>query len=116
MKWPAGRRSLQPGSKEPSRLVRGRRVNGADKEPGKRCEPVRAPWRRQHLAQAMHDLPLKDRHEERATLTVLPTTAPAQAAYQKWGWQKVAEKRNPLPGSPLFDVLVKPLADPGAGR
>ncbi len=75
---------------------------------------VRAPWRRQHLARAMHDLLLKDRHEERATLTVLPAAAPAQAAYRKWGWQKVAGKRNPLPGSPLFDVLVKPLADPSA--
>lgn len=77
---------------------------------------VRAPWRRQHLAHAMHDLLLTDRPEERATLTVLPTASPAQAAYRKWGWQKVAEKRNPLPGSPLFDVLVKPLADPGTSR
>ena len=72
---------------------------------------VRASWRRQHLAQDMHDLLLKDRPEERATLTVLPAAAPAQAAYRKWGWRKVAQKRNPLPGSPLFDVLVKPLAD-----
>ena len=74
---------------------------------------VRAPWRRQHLAQAMHDLLLKDRPEERATLTVLPAAAPAQAAYRQWGWRKVAQKRNPLPGSPLFDVLVKQLGHPG---
>jgi GNAT superfamily N-acetyltransferase len=73
---------------------------------------VRARWRRQHIGQAMHDLLLKDRREERATLTVLPAAAPAQTAYRKWGWQKVGEKRNPLPGSPLFDVLVKQLADP----
>jgi hypothetical protein len=71
---------------------------------------VRAPWRRQHIAQAMHDLLLKDRPEERAMLTALPAAEPAQAAYRKWGWRKVAQKRNPLPGSPLFDVLVKPLA------
>jgi hypothetical protein len=70
---------------------------------------VRAPWRRQHIAEAMHDLLLKDRPEERAMLTALPAAAPAQAAYRKWGWRKVAQKRNPLPGSPLFDVLVKPL-------
>ena len=70
---------------------------------------VRAPWRRQGIAQAMHDLLLKNRDEERATLTVLPAATPAQAAYQKWGWQKVAQKRNPLPGSPLFDVLIKQL-------
>jgi hypothetical protein len=73
---------------------------------------VRTPWRRQHIAQAMHDLLLEDRPEERATLTVLPAATPAQAAYRKWGWHKVAQKRNPLPGSPLFDVLLKPLTAP----
>jgi ribosomal protein S18 acetylase RimI-like enzyme len=71
---------------------------------------VRAPWRRQHIAEAMHDLLLRDRPEERAILTALPAAAPAQAAYQKWGWHKVAQKRNPLPGSPLFDLLIRPLA------
>jgi len=75
---------------------------------------VRVPWRRQHVAQGLHDLLLHDRPEERATLTVLLAAAPAQAAYRKWGWQRVAQKRNPLPGSPLFDVLVKQLAHPGA--
>jgi hypothetical protein len=74
---------------------------------------VRVPWRRQHAAQGMHDLLLKNRPEERATLTVLPAAAPAQAAYRKWGWRKIAQKRNPLPGSPLFDVLVRQLAHPG---
>jgi GNAT superfamily N-acetyltransferase len=74
---------------------------------------VRARWRRQHIARAMHDLLLKDRPEERATLTVLPEAAPAQTAYRQWGWRKVAQKRNPLPGSPLFDVLVKPLVAHG---
>jgi GNAT superfamily N-acetyltransferase len=76
---------------------------------------VRARWRRQHIARAMHDLLLTDRPEERATLTVLPAALPAQAAYRKWGWRKVTQKRNPLPGSPLFDVLVKPLPDSRAG-
>jgi hypothetical protein len=70
---------------------------------------VRAPWRRQHVAQTIHDRLLADRPEERATLTVLPAAAPAQAAYAKWGWRKVVRKRNPLPGSPVFDVLVKGL-------
>jgi ribosomal protein S18 acetylase RimI-like enzyme len=68
---------------------------------------VRAPWRRQHIAQAMHDLLLKGRPEERAMLTALPAATSAQAAYHKWGWRKVAQKSNPLPGSPLFDVLVR---------
>jgi hypothetical protein len=68
-------------------------------------------WRRQHIAEAMHDLLLSNRTEERATLTVLPAATPAQRAYAKWGWQRVAQKRNPLPGSPVFDVLVKDLGD-----
>lgn len=70
---------------------------------------VRAPWREQHIAETIHDRLLKDRVEERATLTVLPDAEAAQAAYRKWGWRKVAQKRNPLPGSPVFDVLVKEL-------
>ena len=75
---------------------------------------VRAQWRRRHIAQTLHDLLLKDRPEERATLTVLPEATPAQTAYQKWGWRHVAQKRNPLPGSPLFNVLVKPLKRPAS--
>ena len=75
---------------------------------------VRAPFRRQHIAQAMHDMLLRDRPEERATLTVLPAALPAQRAYAKWGWRTVTQKRNPLPGSPVFDVLVKELRRPPA--
>jgi hypothetical protein len=74
---------------------------------------VRAPWRRHHIAETMHDLLLKDRPEERAMLTALPAAEPAQAAYRKWGWHKAAQKHNPLPGSPLFDVLIKELPHPG---
>ena len=71
---------------------------------------VRRPWRRQHIGEGLYDLLLKDRPEERATLTVLPAAEPAQRAYIKWGWQTVTRKRNPLPGSPVFDVLVKVLS------
>lgn len=66
-------------------------------------------WRRQHIAQTMHDLLLKNRPEERATLTVLPEAIPAQRAYALWGWRKVGQKRNPLPGGAVFDVLVRGL-------
>ena len=55
----------------------------------------------------MRNLLLEDRPEERATLTVLPEATPAQAAYKTWGWHKAAQKRNPLPGSPVFDVLLR---------
>lgn len=70
---------------------------------------VRKPWRRKHVAETIHHRLMHDRPEERATLTVLPAADAAQAAYAKWGWHKVAQKRNPLPGSPIFDVLVKDL-------
>jgi GNAT superfamily N-acetyltransferase len=76
---------------------------------------VRAPFRRQHIALALHDMVLRDRTEERATLTVLPAALPAQRAYAKWGWRTVGQKRNPLPGSPVFDVLVKELGRSPAG-
>jgi GNAT superfamily N-acetyltransferase len=71
---------------------------------------VREPWRRRHIAETVHDRLLDNRVEERATLTVLPAATAARAAYRKWGWQAVAQKRNPLPGSPVFDVLVKELS------
>lgn len=71
---------------------------------------VRAPWRRQRIAETIHDRLLNNRIEERATLTVLPAAEAAHAAYRKWGWQFVAQKRNPLPGSPVFDVMVRQLS------
>lgn len=74
---------------------------------------VRRPWRRLHVAETIHARLLQDRHEERATLTVLPAADAAQAAYAKWGWRKVAQKRNPLPGSPVFDVMVRELGKSG---
>lgn len=70
---------------------------------------VRRPWRRRHVAETIHDRLLQNRPEERATLTVLPAAAAAHAAYAKWRWRTVAQKRNPLPGSPVFDVLIREL-------
>jgi GNAT superfamily N-acetyltransferase len=63
---------------------------------------VRASWRRQGIGQGLHDLILAGRPEERATLTLLPAACPAQNAFQKWGWRKVARTRLPA----LSDVLV----------
>jgi hypothetical protein len=77
---------------------------------------VRSPRRRQHIAETIHDLLLENRIEDRATLTVLPAAAAARAAYRKWGWQAVAQKHNPLPGSPIFDVMVKELRSPSRCR
>ena len=76
---------------------------------------VRPSWRRQGIAGTLHDLILKDRPEERATLTVPPTAAPAQQAFRKWGWHKVARTRDGGPGSPVSDVLITSLPA-GAAR
>ena len=66
-------------------------------------------WRRLHLAEAIHDRLIEGRPEERATMTVLPAASAAQAAALKWGWEKLGQKRNRLPGAPIFDVMVKTL-------
>ena len=70
---------------------------------------VRASWRRQGIARALHDLLLADRPEERATFTVLPAAAAAQHAFRAWGWRKVARTRDPSPGSAVCDVLLATL-------
>ena len=46
---------------------------------------VRASWRRQGIGRALHDLILRDRPEERATLTVPPAAIPAAECLQELG-------------------------------
>jgi ribosomal protein S18 acetylase RimI-like enzyme len=75
---------------------------------------VRPAWRRQHIAETLHDLILAGRPEERATLTVPPAAAAAQNAFQKWGWRKVARTRDQGSGAPVSDVLVTALPAGGA--
>lgn len=70
---------------------------------------VRASWRRQGIAGTLHDLILLNRPEERATLTVLPSAAPAQHAFRAWGWRRVGRTREASPGAPVADVLVATL-------
>jgi ribosomal protein S18 acetylase RimI-like enzyme len=71
---------------------------------------VRPAWRRRGLAKALHDELLSSRPEERATLLSRPDNDPAQAAYAKWGWQKVAKLRPAWENAPRFDVLNKDLS------
>ncbi|MGO8958856.1 MAG: GNAT family N-acetyltransferase [Streptosporangiaceae bacterium] len=70
---------------------------------------VRASWRRQGIGRSLHDLLLRNRREERATLIVAPAATPALTAFQSWGWRKVARTREPGPGSLAADVLVTSL-------
>ena len=69
---------------------------------------VRGSWRRQGIGRSLHGLILAGRPEERATVVVPPTAAAAQAAFQNWGWQKIARARNPA-GLPASDVLITAL-------
>jgi ribosomal protein S18 acetylase RimI-like enzyme len=71
---------------------------------------VRGSWRRQGIGRSLHDLILRGRPEERATVVVPPTAAAAQAAFQNWGWQKIARARNPA-GLPASDVFVTALPE-----
>jgi ribosomal protein S18 acetylase RimI-like enzyme len=75
---------------------------------------VRAAWRRQGVGQTLHDLELKGRTEERATLVVAPSATAAQAAFQSWGWRKIARALDPDHGPAVFDVLLRSLD--GAGH
>ncbi|HET9895454.1 MAG TPA: GNAT family N-acetyltransferase [Streptosporangiaceae bacterium] len=67
---------------------------------------VRAPWRRQRIGSALHDLILAGRREERATTAVVTSAAAAQKACHSWGWRRIARKQAPVAGAPLCDVLT----------
>jgi len=66
---------------------------------------VRGSWRRRGIGRSLHDLILAGRPEERATVVVPPTATAALAAFQNWGWHKVARTGNRA-GMPASDVLV----------
>ena len=67
---------------------------------------VRPSWRRQGIGRALHGLILDGRAEERATLTVPPGAAAAQAAFRSWGWRRIARTAGPGPDAPVLDVLL----------
>jgi ribosomal protein S18 acetylase RimI-like enzyme len=72
---------------------------------------VLASWRRQGIGRSLHDLILSARPEERATLVVPQGAAAAQAAFQRWGWRKVARTRSPSPQARACDLLVLDLGE-----
>jgi GNAT superfamily N-acetyltransferase len=63
---------------------------------------VRASWRRQRIAETLHDMILDGRAEERATVQVPAAATAAQGAFQVWGWRKIGRTQD-------ADILVKSL-------
>jgi GNAT superfamily N-acetyltransferase len=74
---------------------------------------VRPSWRRQGIGRTLHDLILRGRSEERATLVVAPAATAAQQAFQGWGWRKVARTRDPGDAGSVADILVMTLPPSG---
>ncbi len=70
---------------------------------------VRAAWRRQGLGRDLHDLILRDRPEERATVLLAPAAGPAQHAFRNWGWRRVARTHDEDGGGQISDVLLTPI-------
>lgn len=74
---------------------------------------VRPSWRRQGIGRYLIDLTLRSRSEERATVVLPPGAHAAQAAFQNWGWRRVARTRSPDPGGVASDVLLLEIAPRG---
>jgi ribosomal protein S18 acetylase RimI-like enzyme len=70
---------------------------------------VRPGWDGQGLGRQLHDLLLRDRPEQRATILVRPDNDRARSAYLRWGWQQIGTMQ-PFPDSPVFDSLVRSLS------
>jgi ribosomal protein S18 acetylase RimI-like enzyme len=69
---------------------------------------VRPAWRRQGIADRLHDALLSEQDEDLAVLLVDVTPPKVQALHTRWGYQKVGEQR-PFADSPLYAVMVKNL-------
>ncbi|MED7948840.1 GNAT family N-acetyltransferase [Streptomyces sp. BE20] len=69
---------------------------------------VRPAWRKQGIAQAVHDVLLADRGEALAVLYVDTTHPRVQAMYESWGYTKVGEHR-PFEDAPLYAVMLQEL-------
>jgi len=69
---------------------------------------VRGSWRRQGIGTELLDLVLNGRAEERATIKLPPSAAPA-AVFRNWGFAKVARSRGPDPSAPVSDILTRAL-------
>lgn len=79
----------------------------------KLCENMlRQKWRGRGISRLMHDELMSHRQEERAELLVRRERPRLRALYESWGYKHAGEKL-PFPDSPLYDVMVFPIARKG---
>ncbi|MFF0033967.1 GNAT family N-acetyltransferase [Streptomyces avermitilis] len=69
---------------------------------------VRPKWRKQGVADRLHEALLTERDEHLAVLLVDVTHPKVQDLYTTWGYEKVGEQQ-PFADSPLYAVMVKNL-------
>lgn len=67
-------------------------------------------FRRRGIARIMHDRLLANLTEQRVTLLVRPEAGPANAAYERWGYARVASIK-PFPNAPTYTAMILPLRD-----
>jgi ribosomal protein S18 acetylase RimI-like enzyme len=67
---------------------------------------VRSGWRKQGIAERLHEALLSERSEELAVLLVDVTHPKVQDLYESWGYAKVGEQR-PFADSPLYAVMLE---------
>jgi hypothetical protein len=73
---------------------------------------VRAPWRKTGASTTIHEELLRQRPEERVSLTVEHDHPQVRALYERWGYRYVGSVR-PFPDAPLFDVMLRTPIRPG---
>ncbi|MFJ5780388.1 GNAT family N-acetyltransferase [Streptomyces sp. NPDC093094] len=69
---------------------------------------VRPQWRKQGIADRLHEALVQERSEDLAVLLVDVTHPKVQKMYETWGYEKAGEQR-PFADSPLYAVMVKKL-------
>lgn len=69
---------------------------------------VRAPYRRQGLARALHAALTEDNPAERVTLAVRPEAEPATALYAAFGYRLVGHTR-PWDDAPIYRCMIRDL-------
>lgn len=69
---------------------------------------VRPKWRKQGVAELLHEALLKARTEDLAVLLVDTTHPKVQKLYESWGYGKTGQQQ-PFADSPVYAVMVKSL-------